>query len=125
MRTNTDPAPLHWKTLDYPLIDLRLDRAACIAIIRQAGLPVPPKSSCWFCPYHSLQTWQHMRQEQPTYSGKQLLWSNDINARRVILGKDRVWCRSKLKPLDQATTDYLQSTLFEEEASCERGYCFV
>jgi hypothetical protein len=30
----------------YPLIDLRLDRAACVQIIRQAGLPVPPKSSC-------------------------------------------------------------------------------
>ena len=27
-----------------------MDRAACERSIRDAGLPVPPKSSCWFCP---------------------------------------------------------------------------
>ena len=30
--------------------DWGMDRAACERSIRDAGLPVPPKSSCWFCP---------------------------------------------------------------------------
>lgn len=34
----------------YPLMDWGMDRAACERSIRGAGLPVPPKSSCWFCP---------------------------------------------------------------------------
>lgn len=34
----------------YPLIDWRLDREACKAIIVQEGLPVPTKSACYFCP---------------------------------------------------------------------------
>ena len=34
----------------YPLMDWNMDRAACERSIRDAGLPVPPKSSCWFCP---------------------------------------------------------------------------
>ena len=34
----------------YPLIEWGLDREACLAIIVQAGLPVPPKSACYFCP---------------------------------------------------------------------------
>jgi hypothetical protein len=34
----------------YPLIEWGLDREACMAIIVQAGLPVPPKSACYFCP---------------------------------------------------------------------------
>lgn len=34
----------------YPLMDWGMDRAACERAIRDAGLPVPPKSSCWFCP---------------------------------------------------------------------------
>ena len=34
----------------YPLMDWQMDRAACERSIRDAGLPVPPKSSCWFCP---------------------------------------------------------------------------
>ena len=34
----------------YPLIDWGWDREECKARIREAGLPVPPKSSCIFCP---------------------------------------------------------------------------
>ena len=34
----------------YPLIEWGLDREACKATIRSAGLPVPPKSACKFCP---------------------------------------------------------------------------
>ncbi|HEX3313437.1 MAG TPA: hypothetical protein VHR72_01045, partial [Gemmataceae bacterium] len=41
----------HYFTYWYPLLsDWRMDRAACEQVIRDAGLPVPPKSSCWFCP---------------------------------------------------------------------------
>lgn len=34
----------------YPLIEEKMDREACKALIRSAGLPVPPKSACIFCP---------------------------------------------------------------------------
>ena len=34
----------------YPLMDWGMDRAACERSIREAGLPVPAKSACWFCP---------------------------------------------------------------------------
>jgi hypothetical protein len=37
-------------TYYYPLVDWGMDRAACERSIRDAGLPVPMKSSCWFCP---------------------------------------------------------------------------
>lgn len=33
----------------YPLRVLGWDRDACAARIAAAGLPVPPKSACWFC----------------------------------------------------------------------------
>jgi len=33
----------------YPLREWRWDRAACTARIEAAGLPVPPKSSCFIC----------------------------------------------------------------------------
>src|SRR3546814_18408028 len=33
----------------YPLREWGWDRAACIARIEEAGLPVPPKSSCFIC----------------------------------------------------------------------------
>lgn len=33
----------------YPLLEWGWDRTRCEARIEEAGLPVPPKSSCWFC----------------------------------------------------------------------------
>jgi len=40
----------HYFTYWYPLHEWGMDRAACEQVIRDAGLPVPPKSACWFCP---------------------------------------------------------------------------
>lgn len=41
-----DPKYDYW----YPLQEWGWDRARCIAEIRAAGLPVPMKSACFFCP---------------------------------------------------------------------------
>ncbi|MFC0499334.1 phosphoadenosine phosphosulfate reductase [Streptomyces mutabilis] len=49
----------------YPLLDLGLRRDDCQRVIREAGLPVPPKSSCYFCPFHRPETWHDMRRQEP------------------------------------------------------------
>src|SRR5688500_10223170 len=49
----------------YPLLDLGLRRTDCVGIIRRAGLAVPPKSSCWFCPLHRASAWAEMRRDRP------------------------------------------------------------
>lgn len=36
---------------EYPLIDAHMDRDACIALIKNHKLEVPPKSGCFFCPF--------------------------------------------------------------------------
>lgn len=120
----TDPET-PWKQREYPLVDRRIDRAQCLEIIRRAGLPIPPKSSCWFCPYHSLRVWQEMRQSQPELFQQAVDLETVINDRRASLGRDRVYFSSKLKPLDQATTAYDQLSLFDDDEICESGYCFV
>lgn len=35
---------------EYPLIAHKLDNYGCMQLISAVGLPVPPKSSCFFCP---------------------------------------------------------------------------
>lgn len=115
-----------YERLDYPLIDLRLDRAQCMKIIQEAGLPVPPKSSCYFCPFHTMHVWQEMRQNQPELFWKAAQLEETINLRRAAIGKDQVWLSGKLKPLAQATTDLVQDSLFDDEqAVCESGYCMI
>ena len=113
-----------WKMRDYPFVDGKIDRAQCLVIIQQAGLPVPPKSSCWFCPYHSQRTWQALRDTRPELFEQAVALERFINERRVVIGKDQVFLSRKCKPLPMATSEYLQSSLFEDDI-CESGYCFV
>lgn len=114
-----------YETLDYPLIDLRLDRQQCANIIRDAGLPIPPKSSCWFCPFHSLKRWQEMRQDEPELFWKAAALEEWLNQKREnMLGKDKVWLTRKLIPLARATTELAQDSLFEDDM-CESGYCMI
>jgi hypothetical protein len=40
----------HYFVYWYPLMEWGYDRARCIQVIAQAGLPVPVKSACFFCP---------------------------------------------------------------------------
>jgi len=42
-----------------------MDRAACERSIREAGLPVPIKSSCWFCPASKKRKIVWLREHHP------------------------------------------------------------
>lgn len=95
-RMRTDSG-VTWKQLAYPLIDLRLDRQDCRNIIEGAGLPIPPKSACYFCPLHRFSTWQEMRHKQPALFQKACELEEMINRRRDLLGKDHVWFSDRLK----------------------------
>ncbi len=51
---------------EYPLIDCGWGRGECVAAIKQEGLPVPGKSSCFFCPAmkrHEIRTLYHQHRD--------------------------------------------------------------
>lgn len=52
--------------VEYPLREWGLDRAACGRIITAAGLPLPPKSACFFCPAMKQIEIEQLRHEDPT-----------------------------------------------------------
>lgn len=49
----------------FPLIEEGLCRCRCEAFVRAAGLPVPRKSACVFCPYATRPDWQTFARELP------------------------------------------------------------
>lgn len=49
----------------YPLVQNRLSRTDCVDIIQEAGLPMPIKSSCFFCPFSSLDRWKWLYEQHP------------------------------------------------------------
>lgn len=111
----------------YPLLDLGLRRVDCQRIIRQAGLPVPPKSSCYFCPFHRPETWHDMRRDEPEEFAKACDLEDLLNERRDELGKDHVYLTRFNKPLRQAIPDGVDLLpMFDEaDGACDSGYCFT
>jgi len=112
----------------YPLIDLGLDRSACQRVIAEAGIPVPRKSSCYFCPFHRPQTWAEMRRDEPDLFFKAADLEATLIARRKELGKDAVYLTRFAKPLAQAI-DQAQDMLPDFEMpggeGCDSGYCWT
>jgi len=105
------------QTLEYPLIDLRLNRNDCINIILKEGLPKPPKSSCYFCPFHGLPAWQELYDKHPDLFQKTVELEKTLNERRASLGKDNIYFSHHLKPLDKMVDGSHQNqlSLFQEE----------
>jgi hypothetical protein len=107
---------------EYPLIDLRLNRKDCLRIIREAELPQPPKSSCWFCPFRNMDTWHEMRRKRPELFIKAVELENLLNQKRAALGRDPVYLSAKGQPLDRVVG--LQYTFIEDDV-CESGFCMT
>jgi hypothetical protein len=109
--------------VEYPLIDLRISRNDCRKLITEAGLPVPPKSACYFCPFHSRHNWVMLKTEHPELFQKAVEIERFLNYKREKIGKDQVYLHPNLVPLDQAVGD--QSNFFGIVDNCESGYCMV
>jgi 3'-phosphoadenosine 5'-phosphosulfate sulfotransferase (PAPS reductase)/FAD synthetase len=120
-RARTDSSDPTQKVV-YPLLDLRLSRNDCRRIIEQAGLPVPPKSSCWFCPFHSMATWHELKRTQPALFERAVELEHTLSDRSdSVPGRGKVFLTRKLRPLDQVIGD--QSSFDFLDDMCESGYC--
>jgi len=49
----------------FPLIDMDINREECKEIILDAGLPLPIKSGCYFCPFTRKQGWLNLLKKHP------------------------------------------------------------
>lgn len=115
-----------WQTIEYPLLDLRINRANCVGIVERAGLPVPPKSACWFCPFQSNRRWHELRTQRPELFQAACDLETRFNEKRQAIGRDVVFLHRSLIPLIDAIqdTESTQLDLFESDI-CDSGYCFV
>lgn len=107
----------------YPLLDLRIRRSDCPRIITSAGLPVPPKSACWFCPFKPAARWQAMRADEPGLFARACDLEDVLIARRASLGKDPVYLTGYGRPLRRVIPE--TAPLFTEDGSCDGGWCYT
>jgi hypothetical protein len=115
-----------WQVNDYPLIDLRLTRADCVKIIEDAGLPIPPKSACWFCPFHHVSDWIELSQFHPVLFSRAIELETLLNERRSALGKDEIFMLDTLERLDVAlSTKQVDMFTEDRDLPCDSGHCWT
>jgi hypothetical protein len=127
-RANTRRQEPH-ENIVYPLLERGIRRADCYRIITRAGLPVPPKSACWFCPLHRPSAWTDMRREEPDLFDRSCRLEALLIERRAALGKDPVYFTRYGKPLDRAIPGgqltLLDALDSDDDALCDSGRCFT
>lgn len=123
----------------YPLLGVDTDlptgwarplaRTDCAETIRAAGLPVPPKSSCYFCPFHRPSVWADMRTEEPEVFERAAQLEDLLIARRAMLGKDPVYLTRFGQPIRDVIPEGAAFLPFADvddtEGDCDSGRCFT
>lgn len=95
------PSREKWIEHQWPLIDKRMTRWDCERWLQKNGYPVPPKSACSFCPYHSNHEWRHIRDhDKPA-------WNQAVEVDRMIRGgvtgtKHALYLHRDMVPLEDA-----------------------
>ncbi|MFJ2182955.1 phosphoadenosine phosphosulfate reductase [Streptomyces anulatus] len=115
--------------ITYPLLELGLRRTDCQQIIRDAGLPVPPPSACWFCPNHSVEEWHRLRRGEPELFEKACQLEELMSKRETDQGKGAIHFtnyRRPLRDLVRPGVDLLPLADDDQsDGACDSGYCMT
>lgn len=116
------PPRQQWQAGRWPLLEIDMSRKACAEWLTNHGYPIPPKSACLGCPFHSDAMWLELRDTSPDE------WEDTVYVDRMMREgvQPKGYCgaefmHSQRVPLDQVRfrADY-QPDLFGNE--CE-GMC--
>ena len=92
-------------------------RSDCYALIRAAGIPQPPRSSCYICPHRGSAQWGRLKNHSPDDWGRAVEIETEIRQKHpdLFLNNQRV-------PLAEVDLSEDQKELFD---SCDEGICFT
>ena len=118
---------VEWDSNWFPLlfgVAPALSRAECVTLIKEYGLPDPPKSSCWMCPWRRNAQWRRLKEHYPDDWAKAVALDEEIRAKdkfnAVYLHDSRV----PLKDADLSEKPKAEGWLFNEVEECSSGYCW-
>lgn len=109
-------SPVLWIQNRYPLVEAAMTRSVCARVLTDAGVPVPRKSSCGYCPYHSDRQWREIRDYDPAAWERAVLYDDQVRAERGAS------LHRSLIPLRLVDLGVEEPGLFSEECA---GVCGV
>ncbi len=89
-------------TFRYPLIEWGWGREECVVAIEAAGLPVPPKSACFFCPSSTVPEIKKLRHEHPDLFARALAMEDNAQSGLTSvkgLGRRFAWRNVDAEPV--------------------------
>jgi len=111
-----------WSINAYPLIDLRMTRHDCLAYLLDRGYPIPRKSACIGCPFHSDREWREIKDSRHWEDACEVDSAIRNGSKRGLVKAQ--YLHRSLKPLDQVDLstpeERGQLNLFQNECT---GMC--
>jgi hypothetical protein len=102
----------------YPLIENRMSRGDCIRLFEELEFPVPPKSSCVFCPYHSDKNWKELKEVYPESWDLAIEVDESIRDMSQRGMKEPIFIHRSCAPLED-----VEFADQQELFMCEEGFC--
>jgi|TARA_E500000318_G_scaffold105800_1_gene113114 hypothetical protein len=118
-----------WSQKRYPLIESRITRNDCKKWMLENGYQEPPRSACYYCPFHNNDDWRHLKNNEPEEFQKAIEFDKKI--REQFLKHDKmkmpVFLHNSCKPLDEvdlSTDEERGQMTWDFKSECE-GMCGV
>lgn len=97
------PSQVPWIKNTYPLVDAGISRSACKRWLIENRYPEPPRSACYYCPFHSAREWRRLKEDEPDEFLKAVEFERELQ--RAIKGVPRMdgtpYLYRSCKPLDE------------------------
>lgn len=95
------PADVRYIRHRYPLIEQGFTRHDSFRWLRQHGLPLAPRSSCYFCPLQDYESWRRMKREGGPDWQRAVHVDAELREARIENGA-QLFLHPELKPLPEA-----------------------
>ncbi len=120
------PSRIPWIVNRWPLIERGITRQNCFEWMASHGYPEPPRSACYFCPYHNDKEWARLKEHEPDDFALAVKYEKDYQA---VSAKDEViigtpFLHRDLVPLDEIEFDKDKDQMNFFTGECE-GMCGV
>jgi hypothetical protein len=128
MQRMKDPA-VAWTQHRWPLVEKKMRRSHCIDWMKANGYPEPPRSACYYCPFHSNEEWRRLRDQDPEHFAKAVEFDyamREVGKKQQALRME-MYLHRQCIPLDKINFDSEEDKgqlNFDFQAECE-GMCGI
>lgn len=119
-----NPSRVKYITNIWPLIDKRMTRQSCLKWMQDNGYPKPPRSACYFCPFHNDAEWRKLSEGDKQRSVIYEKRLQEVSSQTRFT--DVPYLHRSTRPIGEFFSRPIEADLFDNQFinECE-GHCGV